>query len=89
MELYGGLISSLLLIVFSPVFSGTPTSLLGEGVDFAWFPLKNPGIISIPLGFLLGWIGSVTSREKESPALAAEMEVRQLTGFGAEKPVAH
>lgn len=88
-SMYGGLISSLLLIVFSPVFSGTPTSLLGEGVDFAWFPLKNPGIISIPLGFLLGWIGSVTSREKESPALAAEMEVRQLTGFGAEKPVAH
>lgn len=65
------------------------TSLLGAGVDFAWFPLSNPGIISIPLGFFLGWLGSVTSRQREDPRLAAEMEVRALTGHGAEPPVHH
>ena len=26
--------------------------------DFAWFPLTNPGIVSIPLGFFLGWLGT-------------------------------
>ncbi|KFF60859.1 acetate permease [Cryobacterium sp. MLB-32] len=88
-SMYGGLTSAIVLIVLSPVFSGTPTSMFGESVDFAVFPLSNPGIISIPLGFILGWLGSVTSTVKESPTLAAEMSVRSLTGFGAEKAVEH
>ncbi|WP_425546688.1 solute symporter family protein [Brevibacterium samyangense] len=88
-SMYGGLASCVLLIVFSPVFSGNETAMLGAGVDFAIFPLKNPGIISIPLGFLLGWLGSITESRKEDPELAAEMEVRSLTGHGAEGAVAH
>jgi len=87
-SMYGGLGSAILLIVLSPVFSGTPTSML-PGVDFAIWPLNNPGIVSIPLGFFLGWLGTVTSTVKESPQLAAEMDVRSLTGFGAEKAVDH
>ena len=88
-SMYGGLASAILLIVFSPVFSGTDTSMFGSDVDFALFPLSNPGIISIPLGFILGWLGSITSTVKESPKLAAEMSVRSLTGHGAEKAVEH
>jgi len=88
-SMYGGLSATLLLIVFSPVFSGTPTSVFGESVNFAWFPLSNPGIVSIPLAFFLGWLGSVTSRAKEEPAIASEMTVRSLTGHGAEKAVEH
>jgi cation/acetate symporter len=88
-SMYGGLISALVLITFSHVVSGAETALFGAGVDFAWFPLSNPGIISIPLGFFLGWLGSVTSRKREDPRLAAEMEVRALTGHGAEPPVHH
>jgi cation/acetate symporter len=88
-SMYGGLSSAILLIVFSPVFSGTDTSMFGAGVDFAVFPLSNPGIVSIPLGFFLGWLGSVTSTTKEDPKLAAEMAVRSLTGHGAEKAVEH
>ncbi|KAB1642757.1 cation acetate symporter [Gulosibacter chungangensis] len=89
LSMYGGLISALVLIAFSPVVSGSETSLLGAGVDFAIFPLANPGIISIPLGFLFGWLGSVTSKRAEDAALAAEMEVRSLTGHGAEAAVEH
>jgi cation/acetate symporter len=63
--------------------------MLGPDVDFAIFPLSNPGIVSIPLGFLLGWIGSITDKGEESRKLAAEMEVRSLTGHGAEKAVEH
>lgn len=87
-SMYGGLLSAIILIVLSPVMSGAPTSMI-PGADFAIFPLKNPGIVSIPLAFFLGWLGSVTSSRAEDPDKQAEMEVRSLTGIGAEKPVQH
>ncbi|QNP69757.1 cation acetate symporter [Streptomyces roseirectus] len=79
---YGGLIPALLLVVLSPVVSGSPESLI-PGVDFQLFPLQNPGIISIPMGFLAGWFGTVTSSEEPDEARHAETEVRSLTGAGA------
>jgi len=88
-SMVGGLAAAVLLIVFSPVMSGTPTSMLGADVNFAIFPLQNPGIVSIPLGFALGWLGTVTSRRQEDPDLAAEMDVRSLTGHGAEAATEH
>jgi cation/acetate symporter len=88
-SMYGGLTTCVVLIALSPVVSGSETAMLGPNVDFAIFPLSNPGIVSIPLGFLLGWIGSLTDRNAESKKLAAEMEVRSLTGHGAEKAVEH
>lgn len=87
-SIYGGLISAMVLIAFSPVVSGSETAMI-PGADFAIFPLSNPGIISIPLGFILGWIASVTDKTVESPELAAEMDVRAHTGFGAEEAVEH
>jgi cation/acetate symporter len=87
-SIYGGLISAMVLIAFSPVVSGSETAMI-PGADFAIFPLSNPGIISIPLGFILGWIASVTDRTVENPKLAAEMDVRAHTGFGAEEAVEH
>ena len=50
-------------------------------VDFHWFPLDNPGLVSIPLAFLLGWLGTMTSKEHYEEKYA-EMEVRSLTGAG-------
>ncbi|MGI6877802.1 solute symporter family protein [Microbacterium sp. gxy059] len=87
-SMYGGLGAAVLLIVLSPVFSGAETSVFPH-LDIAIFPLSNPGIISIPLGFLLGWLGSLLGPKDEDPRLAAEMEVRSLTGHGAEKAVEH
>lgn len=87
-SIYGGLISAMVLIAFSPVVSGSETAMI-PGADFAIFPLANPGIISIPLGFILGWIASITDKTVESPELAAEMDVRAHTGFGAEEAVDH
>jgi cation/acetate symporter len=80
--IYGGLGSAVLLVAFSPVVSSLPTSWFPTA-DFAWFPLSNPGIISIPLGFLCGWIGTILSSEKSSAEKFAELEVRSLTGAGA------
>jgi cation/acetate symporter len=80
--MYGGLGSCLLLVTLSPVVSGAPTSIF-PGADFQLFPLSNPGIVSIPVSFLAGYLGTVFSKEKADPDLQAEMEVRSLTGIGA------
>ncbi|MFI1678592.1 cation acetate symporter [Streptomyces sp. NPDC020607] len=81
-SVYGGLLPALVLVVLSPVVSGGPQSLF-PGVDFQYFPLENPGLVSIPLGFLAGWLGTVTSHEEADEAKHAETEVRSLTGAGA------
>ncbi|MGW1740963.1 solute symporter family protein [Nocardia sp. NPDC001965] len=88
-SMYGGLISTIVLIVFSPAVSGSSTAMLPD-LDFDWFPLSNPGIVSIPLAFVLGIVGTyLGGKDSEDPAKAAEMEVRALTGVGAEKAVVH
>ncbi len=96
-SMYGGLISCILLITFSPVVSGKVDPATGASlsmikdtsVDFAIFPLSNPGIVSIPLAFLLGVAGTLLSKEKPDAERFAQMEVRSLTGAGSEKAVAH
>jgi len=45
-------------------------------------PFSNPGIISIPVGFLLAAAGALTSKERNRDKFA-ELEVRALTGAGA------
>ncbi|MFD0341541.1 cation acetate symporter [Streptomyces sp. NPDC127117] len=82
-SIYGGLASSVILVLFSPVVSGNPKTSMFKGVDFAWFPLENPGLISIPLGFLLGWVGSLLSKEEPDRGKYAELEVKSLTGVEA------
>jgi phenylacetic acid transporter phaJ len=58
-------------------------------MDFAWFPLTNPSVVAIPAGFLLGIIGTLVGKPDNYDELAAEMEVRSLTGVGVEKAVQH
>lgn len=88
--IYGGLFSAVGLLIFSPVVSGAATSLIpfDSGIAFNWFPLANPGIVSIPFGFFMGWLGTKTSNERNY-AKYAELEVRSLTGAGIAKAVQH
>ncbi|MFC7218594.1 cation acetate symporter [Streptomyces polyrhachis] len=78
----GGLAGALLLVVFSPVVSGGAEAVFSS-VDFHFFPLENPGLVSIPFGFLCGWLGTVLSPQPADAARHAETEVRALTGAGA------
>ena len=94
-SIYGGLGTALGLIVFSPVVSGKVDPVTGKNlamlpksIDFQWFPLDNPGLISIPVGFALGIIGTLTSKEYDE-AKHAEMEVRSLTGHGVAEAIDH
>ncbi len=89
-----GLLSSIGLILISP----TIMTVDAPGVAAAarhliqhtpLFPLENPGIISIPLGFLAAIIGTLCSREPNAEAMFTELTVRANTGLGAEKATAH
>ena len=83
---HSGLITAVGLIVFSPVISGASSSLITDRhVNFAFFPLNNPGIVAVPVAFFLGWLGTVTDRRPADSARFAPMQVRALTGVGAER----
>ena len=72
-----GLVSSIVVIMVSPDFMAQPL-----------FPLRNPGILSIPLGFLGAFVGTFLKREPEAEAKFDELSVRANTGLGAEKATA-
>ena len=79
-SMYGGGSLAIVLVIFSPAVSGLPTSVFPD-VDFAWFPLANPGIVSVPVSFLLAVAGTRLGRgELAERRWWAEMEVRSLTG---------
>lgn len=64
------------------------TSLVG--LEQPLIKLKNPGIISIPLGFLAVFLGSVLwRRDERAERLWKELYVRQNTGIGAAKAQSH
>ena len=91
--IYGGLAAAVILLVFSPIVSqplmpNLVAAPLIPDAKFAWFPLSNPGLVSIPFGFLMGWLGTITSNESNT-ARYAEMEVRSMTGAAIGKAVSH
>ena len=49
-----GVVSSIFLVIISPKGWPGPD---GEGGAFGFYDLSNPGIISIPLGFIACWLG--------------------------------
>ncbi|MCY9785959.1 cation acetate symporter [Nocardiopsis sp. EMB25] len=85
--IYGGLISAVGLVFFSPVVSGSENALI-PGADFAWFPIPNPALVSVPLGLLCAVVGTLTSKERDFDKFA-RLQVRALTGAGAEKAAQH
>ena len=78
-----GLFGSLLLVVIGPNVMG-PKGLILKGSE-PLFPLENPGIVSIPLGFAAAWLGTMLSKEPASEEMFEELRVRSLTGLGAEE----
>ena len=86
-SIYAGLVSAVLIIVFSSSISGNPKAFF-PNADFHLFELTNPTIISLPLAFLAGIVGTLTSKEPDS-VLQAEMEVCSMTGIGAGEAIAH
>ena len=89
-----GLVASIVLIIVSPSVMGLDTPATAASARHliqhaAIFPLKNPGILSIPVGFLAAILGTLMTREPSAEARFAELTVRANTGLGAEKAAAH
>jgi cation/acetate symporter len=73
-----GLIAAIALIILSPqVWSGPDSA--------APFPLTNPALVSIPIGFLGCLVGTlIGGREDSAQASFDEVRVRTATALGAE-----
>ncbi len=75
-----GLVSCLVLGALSPnVWNLEGTAIF---VGEALFPLTNPAIITVPLGFLAGYIGSMLSKKEENDDVFDEITVKANTGMG-------
>jgi cation/acetate symporter len=81
-----GVFSAIGLIIISPGVWPGPDS---EGGAFSFYELANPGIISIPLGFIGCWVGTMLTREKRAEHSYDELLVRSETGLGAEQATSH
>ncbi|MFD7130934.1 cation acetate symporter [Streptomyces sp. NPDC059894] len=68
--LLGGSLAVLVLMPGTSLVSGSPTAAFPES-DFNWFPFTTTGLVSIPLGFVLGWLGTVL------PGRRAQREARR------------
>jgi cation/acetate symporter len=80
-----GVISAIFLVIVSPkVWPGADTDTTSP---IGW-TLANPGIVSIPLGFVGCWLGTMLSRERGAERTYHELYVRSETGLGAERPLA-
>ena len=89
-----GLVASIVLIILSPSIMGIDAASVEAAKRHliqrpAIFPLTNPGIVSIPLGFIAAIVATLCLREPEAEARFAELSVRANTGLGAEKAVSH
>jgi cation/acetate symporter len=77
-----GVVSAIFLVIVSPkVWPGADTD---TGSPIGW-TLANPGIVSIPLGFIGCWLGTVLSTEHGAERSFHELYVRSETGLGAEQ----
>ncbi|MBU5210382.1 cation acetate symporter [Heyndrickxia oleronia] len=74
-----GLLSSLILVIISPnVFSPVEGAAIFVGEPL--ISLTNPAIISVPLGFIGAYIGTVVSKKQDAKRFA-EVAVKANTGF--------
>ena len=71
MSMLVGTASALLLIYLSPTIQ---IDVLKNGS--AWFPLRNPGLVSIPLSFVVAFVVSWLWPEPEAEARFSEVERR-------------
>ncbi|PGS56179.1 cation acetate symporter [Bacillus sp. AFS041924] len=76
-----GLISAIILVTISPnIWSPIEGKAIFVGDPL--INLTNPGIISIPLGFIAAYLGTILSSKKENEAKFDEILVKSNTGHG-------
>jgi cation/acetate symporter len=81
-----GVVSAIGLIIVSPGVWPGADSDTGSPIGWTW---SNPGIVSIPLGFLGCIVGTLLTSERAAERSFDELYVRSETGLGAEKALTH
>jgi cation/acetate symporter len=81
-----GLVAAVALAVMGPSVIGPKGIMLKDSAPI--IGLANPGIISIPAGFLAGLLATLlTARDQDSERRFEMLRIRALTGYGAERRV--
>ena len=75
-----GTLSALVLIFLSPTIQ---VSVLGR--ESAIFPLRNPGLVTIPLSFVVGILVSLFAPEREASERFVEVQQRVHLGPEADE----
>jgi cation/acetate symporter len=95
MGLLFGLVGSIVLILIGPSIMGIDPPGVAVAARHAIqhapiFPLENPGILSVPIGFLGAILGTYLGKtDPRAVQRFEELEVRANTGLGSEKASAH
>ncbi|GAA3608988.1 cation acetate symporter [Nonomuraea rosea] len=76
---FGGIAVTGILFLFSGLLSGTPVALF-PGFDIHLIDI-DPALVAVPLTFLMGYLGTISSRERDDAGFA-ELQVRAFTGAG-------
>ncbi len=74
--LIGGTLPVLLLMPGTNLVSGSPTAAF-PNADFNWFPFTTTGLVTIPLGFAFGWLGTVASGRKKEEEQRRQYEAME------------
>jgi cation/acetate symporter len=82
-----GTLSSIGLVLLGPAVIGAKGIIFKDTTPPFW--LSNPGLFSIPVGFIAGWIGSVTTRRHADDTSFDAQQLRMLSGLGAEAASEH
>ncbi|MET7382788.1 cation acetate symporter [Streptomyces sp. NPDC005526] len=63
--LIGGSLATVVLMTGTNLVSGSPAAAF-PNADFNWFPFTTTGLVSVPLGFALGWAGTMVSGRRKA-----------------------
>ncbi|MER6999259.1 cation acetate symporter [Streptomyces sp. NPDC000410] len=80
-----GTIAAIVLMTGSNLVSGSPQSAFPDQ-DFNWFPFTTTGLVSVPLGFLAGWLGTVLAPRDASAGRLRYAAVEPTILAGAPAP---
>ncbi|MGW7051794.1 sodium/solute symporter [Streptomyces sp. NPDC054887] len=86
--LVGGTLCVAVLMTGTNLVSGSPQAVF-PAHDFNWYPFTTTGLVSIPFGFLMGWLGTVAGRRAEGERQRRQyeaVEARILAGPGDGAP---
>jgi cation/acetate symporter len=75
--LWGATVVSVAALALSPYASGTPESIFPE-YDFRVWDVTIPGLVTVPAGFLLGWLGSVTDPRRAGRGVPGPERQREM-----------